>query len=327
MSVDILRGLVIVIMGLDHVRDFFSPTLFAPEDPTVTTPAWFFTRWITHFCAPVFVFLAGTSAYLYSLKVSKMELSRFLWSRGAWLILIEFTVVNFVWKFTYFDWWFVQVIATIGIAMMLMGVLIHTPKWFLFAFAGITILGHNLLDNIHIDAYWWQLLHESRWVPPVFVVYPQIPWPGVMVFGYLAGHWFTQAAERRKRNLVWLGLAMSAGFIVLRFINVYGDPHAWSVMERGSLYTFLDFLNTTKYPPSLLYLLMTLGPAVVVLAYAETWKGKIADFFLVFGRVPFFYYVMHLLVGHVLAILYNGLYYNEWRSWLFDNPASWPTTL
>lgn len=326
-SIDILRGAIIILMGLDHVRDFVAPTPFNPLDVTVTTPAWFLTRWITHFCAPVFVFLAGTSAFIYGHKVGKQELSKFLWSRGAWLIIIEFTLVHFGWTFD-FSFFFVQVIWVIGWSMILLAFLIHTPQWFIVAFTFVIIAGHNLLDPMQLDEYWWQFLHEPRWRPPIAVAYPLIPWPAVMSFGYLTGKLYIYEDATRKRRLILTGTLLLILFIVLRVINVYGDEQPWNIQPRGFLYTLLDMLDTTKYPPSLQYLCMTLGPAIILLALLENSRGKMADFLQTFGRVPFFYYVMHLYVIHSLSILYHGLRYDEWRTWLFGQaPAGYKPNL
>lgn len=316
-SIDILRGMIIVVMGLDHVRDYFALAPFDPIDPTATTPPWFFTRWITHFCAPIFVFLAGLSAFIYGQRAGKKKLSRFLWTRGLWLIFIEFTLVHFGWTFD-FQFFFLQVIWVIGWSMIILSLLIHLPKWFIAAFTFVIIAGHNLLDGIVINEYWWQLLHQPRWDPPVAVAYPLIPWPAVMSFGFLVGEFYLNDAQTRKRRLLLSGTLLIGLFILLRMLNIYGDANTWTTQQRGDVYTFLDVLDTTKYPPSLLYLCMTLGPAFILLVILEGLKGPIATFFQVFGRVPFFYYVMHIYVIHLLAIVYNGILYGEWRTWMFS---------
>jgi len=327
-SIDILRGIIIVIMGLDHVRDFIAPTLFAPEDVTQTTPIWFFTRWITHFCAPTFVLLAGTSAFLYGKKVKKDELRKFLFTRGVWLILIELTVVHFAWTFD-FNFWFVQVIWVIGWSMIILALFTYVSRSVMIAFTVIVLLTHNLLDTIHVDSIWWFLFHEQNWYIPIgstslAVVYPLFPWPAVMTLGYLLGEVFLEEETERNRKLAIMGSTVIAAFIIVRLINMYGDAHLWVPSERGGLYTFLDFLNTSKYPPSLLFLAMTLGPALLVLSRLESWKGKIGKFFLAFGRVPFFYYIIHFYLGHLMGIAYNGLLYGEWGILIFDDPNTWP---
>lgn len=323
-SIDILRGVIIVLMALDHVRDFFATTAFAPEDVSLTTPAWFFTRWITHYCAPGFVFLAGVSAYIFGRKVSRSQLTRFLLSRGIWLIFIEFTFVHFGWTFSVTEFYFVQVIWTIGWCMIILSLLIHLPRWFMILFTVVLITGHNLLDGITINEYWWQFLHQPRWVPPLFVAYPLIPWPAVMTLGFLMGELYIYDKVRRIKYLIITGSTLIILFIVIRYVNTYGDPQPWTVQERGAVYTLLSFLNTTKYPPSLLYLCMTLGPIMIGLALLENLHGALARFFQVFGRVPFFFYILHLMTGHLLAVIYHGLRYADWRMWSFESPQAWP---
>jgi uncharacterized membrane protein len=331
-SIDLLRGIIIVIMGLDHVRDMVAITPFAPEDLSQTTPAWFFTRWITHYCAPIFVFLAGVSAFMYEVKVKdKKELASFLIKRGIWLLFIELVVINFTWKFTYDSWHFVQVIWVISLSMFVLAALIWLPLWAIALFSVVLIAGHNLLNGIKNDSLGWALLHVQSFktVPVIdrnlMIVYPLIPWPGVMAAGYVVGRWVLKPYALRKKYFILSGIALIALFVVLRYMNVYGDLHPWSVQEKGGVYTLLSFLNTTKYPPSLLYLCMTLGPALLVLPYLERLQGKIADFFLAFGKVPFFYYIIHVPFIHLLAIVMHGFWYSEWRAWPFDNVDQWPT--
>jgi uncharacterized membrane protein len=327
-SIDMLRGLVIIIMGLDHMRDFLAPTLFAPEDVTQTTPAWFLTRWITHFCAPIFVFLAGTSAFLYGQKVGLPALRKFLWSRGVWLIFVELIIVHFAWTFDY-TFWFVQVIWVIGVSMIILAFLTYLPRTVLIVLTVITILGHNLLDGVQIDSVWWYFLHQQNWGIPLgntflAVVYPLIPWPAVMLLGYLLATLFYEKEAERNKKLMLFGSSTLVAFILVRLINMYGDMHAWAPSDRGGIYTFLDFLNVTKYPPSLLFLMMTLGPALILLTRMDRWGQKIQSFLLTFGRVPFFYYIVHLFVGHLLGILYFGIAYGYWGILLFANPETWP---
>jgi len=310
-SIDLLRGLVMVLMALDHTRDFFGVGGMNPRD--VADPALFLTRWITHFCAPTFIFLAGISACLYGARGRSVgEVSRFLVSRGCWLILIEFTLVRFGWSFNlHLDVFVAQVIWVIGASMVVLAGLVYLPRWAIAAAGLIMIAGHNLLDTIHPEhlgaASWlWNFLHQSGIVPlgsqaKLFVLYPLIPWCGVMAVGYAVGPVFSLDPATRERSLIAAGLAVTAGFIVLRAANVYGDPAPWSV-QGGSLATVLSFLNCEKYPPSLTYLMMTLGPALILLALFERARGRIADWTLAFGRVPFFFYVLHIVVIHVLAV-------------------------
>ena len=309
-SVDVLRGLVMAIMALDHTRDFFSDTGFNPRD--VTEPALFLTRWVSHMCAPAFIFLAGLSAFLYGLGRTTGDLSRFLFTRGLWLILIDFTLIKFGWRLE-FDLFRMTggIIFVIGLSMITLAALVWLPRW---AIAGLTfaiIAGHNLLDGIRAEelagAPWaWHLLHEPGRIylgdgALLYVLYPLIPWIGVMAAGYLLGPVMQLEARPRRWVLFQLGAAITLGFIVLRATNLYGDPAPWMVQGTW-LGTLLSFLNCEKYPPSLLYLMMTLGPALLLLASFEHAKGSFARFLSIFGRVPFFYYVVHIYLIHLLAV-------------------------
>jgi uncharacterized membrane protein len=315
-SIDFVRGLVMVIMALDHVRDYFhlDARLFDPTDLTRTTPLLFFTRWITHFCAPTFVFLAGTGAYLWASRGrSRAELSRFLVSRGLWLVVVELTLVTVGWTFN-FTWSFVglQVIWVIGWSMVVLAALAWLPVRVVGAIGVVMIAGHNLLDGIHVrpltvagrlspDATVWDWAWSLLHVQNLPVLYPLIPWVGVMAAGYAFGALVQRPAAERRRLLLRLGLAVTAAFVVLRWLNVYGDPAPWSV-QRDPVYTVLSFLNTSKYPPSLLYLLMTLGPSITLLALADRASGPVVRFFVVYGRVPFFYYILHIYLIHALTL-------------------------
>jgi uncharacterized membrane protein len=310
-SVDILRGLVMALMALDHTRDFFSTGGFNPRD--VTEPALFLTRWITHFCAPTFIFLAGLSAYLYGRGRSIGEASRFLFTRGLWLILIEFTVVDFAWSFDLgsLHQLFGGVIWVIGASMVVLAALIYLPGWAIGALAFALIAGHNLLDGVRAQELGtatplWHVLHEPGRIHlgavSLNVLYPLVPWIGVMAAGYLLGPVMQRETRARRRILLGLGAALTLGFVLLRATNFYGDPAPWA--EQGTwLATTLSFVNCEKYPPSLLYLIMTLGPALMLLAAFDHARGRIADWLAVFGRVPFFFYVVHLYLIHGLATL------------------------
>ena len=327
-SIDILRGIVIVIMALDHVRDFVAITPFAPEDVSQTTPVWFFTRWITHFCAPTFVFLAGMSAFLYAQRVTKSELRNFLVTRGLWLIFIELTVVTFGITFQISSF-YLQVIWVIGLSMIILALLTYLPRIIMIIFTIVILAGHNLLDSTHIDAVWWYFLHEQNWFIPLgptsaYLIYPLMPWPAVMVLGFLLAELFLKEPAVRQKQFLRIGVLTILGFVILRYTNIYGDMHPWSVSERGLMYTFLDFLNTSKYPPSLLFLMMTLGPSMLVLSQLEKWKGKLAEIFLTFGRVPFFFYIIHFYLIHVGGVLITGLAYGDWRTIAFYDPKTWP---
>jgi uncharacterized membrane protein len=315
-SIDVVRGLAMIIMALDHVRDFFHVTAFT-DDPlnlATTSPLLYFTRWITHFCAPIFVFLSGTSIYLQSMRKTKKELSAFLIKRGLWLIAVELVIISFSWTFDPFYHFIpLQVIWAIGISMVIMGFLIHLPYKLILAIGFIIVFGHNLLDIPEAApgfkaGFWWDLLHHGNWsfyafAPNHFVVviYPFIAWTGIMLLGYTAGIFFTSnfSPEQRQKNILRLGMALVVLFIVLRFMNVYGDPFPWK-MEKNGLYTFLSFMKIHKYPPSLLYLCITLGPALILLSLIEKVKNRFTRITVVFGRTAFFYYIIHFFFIHIL---------------------------
>jgi uncharacterized membrane protein len=315
-SIDLLRGVVMIIMVLDHARDYFHADAYVydPLDLSKTNTVLFFTRWITHFCAPVFVFLAGTSAFLVGRRKGIPGLSSFLLTRGLWLILLELTVVNFAWFFNFrFSFIALQVIWAIGFSMVVLSLLVRLPLKAIFIIGLILVCGHNLLDSTHfpgtgIGSFLWSVLHDPAFFPlggerGVFVAYPVIPWVGTMALGYCLGALYTEefTARRRKRTLAYLGTGAIVLFAIIRLINVYGDPVPWSDQET-SWFTFLSFLNTTKYPPSLLYLLMTLGPSLLFLAFSETQPSALARKVIVFSRVPLFFYVMHIVVLHLIAM-------------------------
>ncbi|RZA03688.1 MAG: DUF1624 domain-containing protein [Sphingobacteriaceae bacterium] len=313
-SIDILRGIVMVVMALDHTRDFFT---FSNSDPTnlkVVSSALFLTRFITHYCAATFVFLAGTGAYL-SLSRGKRKLhaSQFLITRGLWLILLELTVIHWAWGYDTF----LQVIWAIGVSMIVLAFLIHLPKPVILLFGLLLIFGHNLFDNVDASKFsdngktLWIFLHQQGVAKlwgnqSVFVLYPLIPWIGVMATGYCFGTLFTIDAVRRKKWLIILGCSAIVLFAILRAFNFYGDPALWT--EQYSFHrTILSFINVSKYPPSLDYLLITLGPSMLMLAYLEDKSNKLTDIFVVFGRVPLFYYILHIYLIHLMAIITSGI--------------------
>lgn len=316
-SIDLLRGTVMIIMALDHVRDFFHVTAVTadPTDMNTTTPALFITRWITHFCAPVFVFLTGTGIFLASQRLSKKDLSRFLFTRGLWLVLIELVVMNFLFSFNpHYNVIAVQVIWVIGWSMILLSFLLYLPLRVLFIAGLALVVGHNLLDAFNYDPQqgqklWWGLLHQQYFnaVTPghtIFVLYPLIPWPGVMLLGYCLGSWYVKGYDStvRRQNLLKTGLAVTLAFFVLRWSNVYGDGSLWAAQKNG-ITTVLSFFNTSKYPPSLLYLCMTLGPALIVLSLFEKSRGAWTRFVVIYGRVPMFYYLLHFFLIHFLCMV------------------------
>jgi len=320
-TVDLLRGLVMVVMALDHTRDFFHDPAVHGIDPTnlaQTTPAIFLTRWVTHFCAPVFCFLAGTAVSLSARRGRNLgRLSGFLVTRGAWLILVETTVLYWVMTWTlplHFDWGLI--LWALGWSMIVLAGLIHLPRRVVAGFGLALILGHNAFDSVKPAAWgswsWlWQVLHVQSVIPvtPTFnflVAYPLVPWLGVMAAGYTFGAVFELDATLRKKWLVGLGLGLIAGFVLLRFSNTYGDPRPWS-RQSGETLTVLSFLNCAKYPPSLCFLLMTLGPAILLLGLLEGRPWVRLKPLQVFGRVPFFYYVVHITLIHGLCALLNAL--------------------
>lgn len=321
-----------VIMALDHVRDYFhkGAILYDPVNMETTYPLLFFTRFITHYCAPIFIFLAGTSAFLYGAKKTKKELSKFLFTRGLWLVFIEIVVINFAFTFDItFGFINLQVIWAIGICMMLLAVIIHLPKKAILVVGIIMVFGHNLLDGIAMEgsnfhAVIWYILHQSNAFnlgqTGIGVWYPIVPWVGVMALGYCFGELYKSGFDVKRRNkwLLGLGIGSLTIFLILRGFNIYGDPIPWSVQKNGT-YTLMSFLNVFKYPPSLLFLLIALGPGFLFLYITENIQNKITDFFLVFGRVPFFYYVLHFYLIHLGAILGLMITGGNWRDMILDN--------
>jgi len=308
-AIDVLRGIVMILMTLDHVRDYVSHVRFSPTDLTRTTTALFFTRWVTHFCAPVFVFLAGTAAYL-SLARGKTRgaLSRFLWTRGLFLVFLELSVVRFAWTFN-FDYQivFVQVIWALGWSMIVLALLVRLPDHVTGAIGVAMIALHNLLDPLDLrhdgvlvgaGARDWILatLHEQR--PPI--IYPLVPWIGVMAAGFVFGKVFSWDADRRRRICMQLGLGAVVLFVLLRASGVYGEPMPWQG-PTGSQ-PVLSFLNVTKYPPSLCFLLITLGPAIASLPLLERASGRVGRVLGAYGRAPLFYYLAHIFLTHAIAV-------------------------
>jgi len=317
-----------IIMALDHTRDFFHREAFT-DDPlnlATTTPILFFTRWITHFCAPVFVFLAGTSAYFQSLRKSKQELSLFLITRGLWLILMEITFVNFAFSFdTDFGITGLQTIWSIGISMVILGLFIWLPFPAVLITGLLIVLCHNTLDPFEATrirqpiSITYDLLHRVNFHHlwgnhNLLILYPFLPWTGLMMVGYGFGKLFTSyEGEKRKRILTWLGFGVIAYFIALRISNAYGDANHWS-QQKNLLYSALSFINTVKYPPSLLYMCMTIGPAILFLAFAGNVKNRFTRIVTVYGRVPFLFYILHFYVLHTLSTIFflaRGHSFNE----------------
>jgi uncharacterized membrane protein len=338
-SIDLLRGIVMIFMALDHVRDYFHADAFVfdPTDVTKTNVLLFFTRWITHYCAPVFVFLSGTSAFLVGIRKGKKALTTFLITRGLWLIFLELTVINLAWFFNFqFPIITLIVIWALGIGMIVLAAFIHLPSNLILAVGIILVAGHNALDSFHVagngaDAIGWAVLHEFKLFPlgearTLFVGYPVIPWIGVMLLGYCFGRLYQPSfvAPVRRKKLFLIGGSVTLLFIVIRAINGYGDPSHWS-SQPDPVFTFLSFLNVSKYPPSLLYVLMTLGPAILFLAVAEKNAGNLAKGIIVIGRVPLFYYLIHIYLIHVLAVVgavLTGYSVSDmvFTTWVTDSP-------
>lgn len=341
-SIDLLRGVIIMLMALDHVRMYFGQGSWyaEPTNLDTTTPLLFLTRWITHFCAPVFIFLAGTSACLYGgRQQSTRQLSRHELTRGLWLIFLELVIVNFAWTFDItFSFRLVQVIWAIGVSMVVLAALVYLPKWAILAFSIVLIFGHNLLDPIQMSGTGaadviWYLLHQNQIVAfgphsTVYFHYPLIPLVGLMALGYVFGTLYQPGfgAERRRKWLLWTGAAAILLFLILRGFNLYGDPNPWSP-QPTLVNSILSFLNTTKYPTSLHFLLMTIGPALVFLALTEGVKNRIGDIVLAFGRVSLFFYIVHIYLIHFLALVALVISGRNWSEYIITAEAFMSETL
>jgi len=332
-ALDLLRGLTMVIMALDHARDFFALgyVYYAPTDIELTNLSVFLTRWITHFAAPTFIFLAGIGLFFASGRRSKKELATLAVTRGLWLIFLELTLVGFFWSFSS-DFIYhpkIAVLFAIGVCMIVMGALIYLPKWLIGIIAFIMIFGHNLLDNIPAESFgslsWlWYILH----MPANFyigeievrVIYPFIPWIGVMALGYLFGPVTKMSRPKRKKIFFFTGLLLLLFGLLLRFSNFYGDPSLWHAYENFSK-TLMSFLNFTKYPPSLIYLSILLGSAMILMALFDRDLGKWSDPLRDFGQVPFFFYVLHIPMLHLGGITLAFFVFGD-AHWLFGAPLS-----
>jgi len=316
-SIDIVRGLIMIIMTLDHVRDFLGAPTPSPTNMQTTTVILFFTRWITHFCAPTFVFLSGTSAFLAGQRRTKSELSVFLLKRGAWLILSDILIISLLFTFdpTYHVVVF-EVLSAIGAGMIILALLIRAPVKVIAAIGLLIIFGHNLLDNVQIPqgsaggnvvtifftavASFFPLGANRTLVE----LYSIIPWTGAMLLGYAFGSLYKAdfSAESRRRILLLSGVALSGLFIILRVVNHYGDPAPWAIQRNGA-HTFISFLNASKQPPSAIYLCMTLGPVLIFLSSAEkisNWFSAVCE---VYGNVPYFYFIMHLTAIRIINVV------------------------
>jgi uncharacterized membrane protein len=318
-SIDILRGLVMLIMAIDHIRDFFhgSPE---PTDLAVTTPILFFTRWITHFCAPTFVFLSGTSAFLAGTRRTRGQLSAFLITRGLWLLVVEIGLITFAITLNpFYNVLILQVIWAIGGSMILLGILVRlrASLGFIGLIGVIIFFGHNIIDKVNFghvtQTFWWRLLLSTNgfgaFYPTgvnrgILMAYALLPWTGVMMLGYVFGMLYKSSYDAVKRRKILLnsGLALLALFFLFRYFNIYGDPAPWAIQKTTSL-SIISFFNVTKYPCSLLYLCMTLGAALIILALTEHVKNKFTAILIVFGNVPFFYYLCHWYLMRLFTII------------------------
>jgi uncharacterized membrane protein len=346
-SIDVLRGIIMILMALDHTRDFFGNAAVNPTDPATTTVPLFFTRWVTHICAPGFFLLTGVGAALTLRRLSRGELARFLFTRGLWLIFLEIVIVRDLgWQFNFDHRLTVlNVLWALGWAMIFLSALLRLPTWMVTAIGAVMIATHNLLDGVQaaslgVLAPLWNVLHapgvvldDSRHV--VFLAYALIPWIGVTAVGYGLGEVYRWEPERRRRFLLQLGLAAVAAFLVLRTLNFYGDPRPWSP-QKSAAFTVLSFLNANKYPPSLLFLLMTLGPILLFLRALDARTPRLLRPALVFGRVPLFYYLLHVPLIHLLAVAVCYARYGAVH-WMFQSngmdqfpvtqPPGWPLGL
>ncbi|MBF4492016.1 DUF1624 domain-containing protein [Flavobacterium sp. MR2016-29] len=328
-SIDIVRGIVMIIMALDHVRDLMhiDSITQGPTDLATTTPLLFFTRWITHLCAPTFVFLAGTSVYL-SLKNKNnlQETRQHLLKRGLFLLLLEFTVFNFG---LFFDIGFhtllFEVIATIGFGFIVLSFLLKVRSQILGSIGLVIIFCHNLLALIPFsENSVLKTILSPLFGPVVFpfsgrvfiMGYPPIPWLGIMLIGFAAGKFFELAEEQRKKIFAKVGLSALALFVVLRFINVYGDPALWAV-QKNAIFTFLSFMNVNKYPPSLLFGLITLGIMLLLLAFADQLNNGIKKATSVYGKAPLFYFIVHFYVVHILTLIMLFMQGFNWSQFEF----------
>jgi uncharacterized membrane protein len=316
-SIDILRGAIMLIMAIDHCRDYFHLGHPEPTNLATTTPFLFLLRFATHFCAPTFVFLSGISAYLAGTRRSKAQLSAFLIKRGLWLMVADLVIITFATNLDVaFHLIVLQVLWVIGGSMVLLGLLVWAPLP-VIAIAGVAIFfGHNIFDSVSVgtlgDTLWWRMLVSANGFSVMWplgpgrnllVGYALLPWAGVMLLGYVFGQLFQKStdAAKRKKVLLLTGLSLIGLFVILRAFNIYGDPSPWSVQKTTTL-SIISYFNVSKYPPSLLYLCITLGPALAILAGIEHVQNRFTAILIVYGNVPMFYYICHWFVIRLINL-------------------------
>ena len=332
-SIDVVRGVIMIVMALDHTRDFFGIPGQNPTNLATATAGLFLTRWITYFCAPVFFLLTGTGAYLSLRRRSTSDLSRFLFTRGLWLILLEVVLLRcFAYQFNVdYRVTMLLVLWALGWAMIALSLLARLPVSAVIAIGSVLIAGHNLFDGVRSANPLWIILHVPGLVVQrpdhvVFAAYPLVPWIGVTAAGYGLGRIYGWDGDRRRTWLLRAGMVLGLAFVAIRGVNIYGDAVRWTT-ERTAVFTVLSFLNTTKYPPSLLFLLMTLGPTMIFLWAVDRGTPTFLRPAVVIGKVPLFYYVLHFALVHLLAV---GICYVRYGSahWMFESPdlANYPFT-
>jgi uncharacterized membrane protein len=324
-SVDVVRGLIMVIMALDHTRDYFGMPGANPTDVATTTAALFFTRWITHFCAPTFFLLTGTGAFLSLSKQSPRQLSRFLFTRGLWLIFLEVVVLRFMMQFNVdYRVTMLTVLWALGCAMIVLSALVFLRVSIVAAIGLVLIVGHNAFDGVRSANPIWSILHSPGFLlntpdHALFLSYPIIPWIGVTAVGYALGQIYRWPAGRRERWLLKAGMGVTLAFFALRGINGYGDPVKWSA-QTSAAFTVISFFNVNKYPPSLLFLLMTLGPVLLFLWAVDSGTPRVLEPARIIGKVPMFYFLVHFPLIHLIAV---GVCYalNGSAHWMFESPS------
>ncbi|MGC4037279.1 MAG: heparan-alpha-glucosaminide N-acetyltransferase domain-containing protein [Chitinophagaceae bacterium] len=329
-SIDLLRGFVMIIMALDHVREYFSYTPYRPTDVTKASVLLFFTRWITHLCAPTFVFLSGIGIFLYCRKTGSLKkTSVFLLTRGLWLIVAEIFIISFILTQGY-QLTLLEVIWAIGCSMILLAGLVWLPRWLQLTLALAMIFGHDALpmfSTVTKANMLFAFLHNSPFFipnPPVLVAYTIVPWVGVMLLGYIIGTWFTYEQSRRNLLLISTGVSVLVFFIILRALNIYGDMFPWNTEERGGIYTFLSFLNVSKSPPSLLFLSVTLGISCLLLVLVDKFSAGIKKVLLTYGRVAFFFFILHLAIISLASYIWTYMTFGKPINLSFMSIKDWP---